>query len=176
MLSWSRAVPNFTRLLVGLSLSLAFIVAELVGFLTGLSMFSELTNLFCIQSYPGSLLLIIHIWISLSLSLSLSCTYTYTHTCTHAHMCTNTYTHTHTHTCILYWEGGWYMIHAMCVWKLLDYSHSLAIVAHVSAAITLAVFITEVWSCDLFWYIFGFCRYTWIVIVKYYIYIIICTV
>ena len=41
--------------------------------------------------------------------------------------------------------------------KLLDCN--AAITSHVSACITLALFIVNEWSCDDYWYIFGFCRY-----------------
>ena len=39
----------FYRLLVAISLSLACLVVEVFGLVTGLSMFSPTTNLFCIQ-------------------------------------------------------------------------------------------------------------------------------
>ena len=34
----------------------------------------------------------------------------------------------------------------------------LAIASHVSASITVALFSVNEWSCDDYWYIFGFCR------------------
>ena len=39
---------SFSRLITCLALSLVFIIAEFVGFFSGLSMFSSLTSLFCI--------------------------------------------------------------------------------------------------------------------------------
>jgi len=33
----------------------------------------------------------------------------------------------------------------------------LSISAHLSAAVTLSYFVFETWSCDMFWYVFGFC-------------------
>ncbi|XP_067144809.1 transmembrane protein 107-like [Centruroides vittatus] len=33
----------------------------------------------------------------------------------------------------------------------------LSIVTHSSATIALAYFITDIWDCDLYWWIFGFC-------------------
>ena len=37
-------------------------------------------------------------------------------------------------------------------------SQCLAIGLHCAAAITLALFAAQSWSCDTFWYVFGFCR------------------
>ncbi|XP_012562629.1 transmembrane protein 107 [Hydra vulgaris] len=33
----------------------------------------------------------------------------------------------------------------------------ISIITHVSASISLSMFVLEYWTCDRFWYIFGFC-------------------
>jgi len=44
-------------------------------------------------------------------------------------------------------------------YTLSSFTELLAIAAHVSSTIVAALFVVNDWSCDSYWYIFGFCRY-----------------
>ena len=45
------------------------------------------------------------------------------------------------------------------MYTLSSFTELLAIAAHVSSTIVAALFVVNDWSCDSYWYIFGFCRY-----------------
>lgn len=45
------------------------------------------------------------------------------------------------------------------MYTISSFTELLAIAAHVSSTIVAALFVVNDWSCDSYWYIFGFCRY-----------------